>query len=50
MIAERTHLNNFKPYSNYYVTFGDGARGNIIGKGQLDYSSVPCLKDVLLIY
>lgn len=38
-----------KSYSNRYVTLGDGAKGNIIGKWKLDYPGLPFHNDVLLV-
>lgn len=46
--GENNYLKNIKPYSKFYVTFGDGAKGKIVGKGTLIFSDLPCLNDVLL--
>lgn len=48
MIGERCCLENITPFFNNYVTFGDNAKGKIIGKGGLDYHGLPCLNDVFL--
>lgn len=49
MTGEKNYLKEVKTYSNRHVTFCDGAKGKIIRKGKLDYSSVHSLDDVLLI-
>lgn len=46
---EKNHLKDTKSYFSSYVTFTDGAKGKIIGKGKLDYHGLPCLIDVLLV-
>src|SRR3954464_5774863 len=40
---------DIKSHSTSYVTFGDGAKGEINGVGKLDCSGVPNLEDVLLV-
>src|ERR1051325_2850163 len=42
-------LNDVKPHSTSYVTFGDGAKGEIKGVGNLDCSRTPNLNGVLLV-
>lgn len=49
MTGEKNYLKHVKPNSNSYVTFGDGARGKIVGKGKLDYPGLPSLTDVMLV-
>ena len=42
-------LNNVKPHTTSFVTFGDGAKGEIKGVGDLDCPGVPSLNEVLLV-
>lgn len=49
MTRENNHLKEVKPYSNIYVTFGDGVRGKFMGKGKLDYPDLPSLEDFILV-
>ncbi|PNY11358.1 gag-pol polyprotein, partial [Trifolium pratense] len=42
-------LVNVKSYSTSYVTFGDGARGEIVGIGKLINNDLPKLDNVLLV-
>lgn len=35
MTGEKIYLEEWKPYSNSYVTFGDGAKGKIKGLDKL---------------
>lgn len=49
MTGENNSLKEIKLYSNNYVTFVDGAKRNIIGKGKLDYLGLPSINIVLLI-
>lgn len=49
MIGDNYYLKEVKSYTNSYVTFGDGAKGNIMGKGKLDYLGLPNLEDVMLV-
>lgn len=49
MIGEKSYLEELRPYSNSYITFGDGARGRIKGTHKLFSLGFPCLDDVLLI-
>src|SRR3954467_15056421 len=42
-------LVDIKSHSTSYVTFGDGAKGEIKGVGKLECSGVPNLEDVLLV-
>jgi len=37
------------PYATSYVTFGDGAKGKIVGIGNLTKQGLPRLDDVLLV-
>lgn len=48
MTSERIYLKNIKPYSNIHVIFGDCAKGNFFGKGQMYYPGLPCLNDDFL--
>lgn len=47
--GERLYLKELQPYSNIYVTFGDGAKGRIKRIGKVVYSSLPSLDNVLLM-
>ena len=38
-----------RPYATNYVTFGDGAKGKIVGIGNLIKHGLPRLDDVLLV-
>jgi len=42
-------LENVRPYATSYVTFGDGAKGKIIGIGNLVSEGFPRLDNVLLV-
>lgn len=49
IIEVKNYLKDLKPYSNFYVTFGDDSKGKIIGKGKLKYPGLPNLYDVLFV-
>lgn len=49
MTKERNYLKDIKLYSNNYVTFVNGAKGKIIGKGKIDYHGIPFFNHVLLV-
>ena len=49
MTSVKNLLVHVKSHSTSYVTFGDGAKGEIKGVGKLDCSGVPILDDVLLV-
>lgn len=49
MIGEKNYLKEVKHYSNNYVTFGDGVKRKITGKGKLNYLGLSTLDDVLLV-
>ena len=49
MTGIKNLLNNVKPYTTSFVTFGDGAKGEIKGVGNLDCPGVPNLNEVLLV-
>jgi len=42
-------LENVRPYAKSYVTFGDGAKGKIVGIGNLVSEGSPRLDNVLLV-
>jgi len=42
-------LENVRPYTSKYVTFGDGAKGKILGIGNLINNGLPNLDKVLLV-
>lgn len=43
------YLVNIEPVDNEFVTFGDGVRSRVIGKGTLDLTGFPKLDGVLLV-
>ena len=43
------YLEDVRPYASNYVTFGDGAKGKIVGIGNLIKNGLPRLDDVLLV-
>jgi hypothetical protein len=47
MMGEKNYLKEVKPYSNSYVTFGNGAKGRIKGISKLVSPGLPCLGDEL---
>lgn len=49
MIGEKNYLNEIQSYSNSYVTFEDGAKCKIIGKGKLNYPCLISLDNELLV-
>src|SRR3954469_20652101 len=49
MTGVKNLLVDIKNHSTSYVTFGDGAKGEIKGVGKLDCSGVPNLEGVLLV-
>ena len=49
MTGVEKFLINIKPHTTSFVTFGDGAKGEIRGSGKLSSKSLPDLDDVLLV-
>src|ERR1043165_3084374 len=49
MTGIKNLLNDVRPHTTSYVTFGDGAKGEINGVGNLDCPGVPNLNKVLLV-
>jgi hypothetical protein len=49
MTGEKKYLNEINPYTTSFVTFGDGAKGEIKGIGNLINKGLPKLNDVLLV-
>ncbi|XP_024019486.1 uncharacterized protein LOC112091030 [Morus notabilis] len=49
MTGERSFLKNFKSLTDGHVTFGDGVKGKVLGRGILDVDGLPKLKNVLLV-
>lgn len=47
--GERRYIEELKPYSNRYVTFGDGTIVRINGISKLISPNLPCLDGVLLV-
>jgi len=43
------YLEDVRPYATSYVTFGDGAKGKIVGISNLVKHGLPRLDDVLLV-
>lgn len=48
MKREKSYIEDLKPYSNDYFTFGDGVKGRIKGISKLEYPCLPSLENVLL--
>ncbi|TYK25843.1 gag-pol polyprotein [Cucumis melo var. makuwa] len=46
MTENRSFFSELKECASGHVTFGDGARGRIIAKGNIDKNNLPCLNDV----
>lgn len=49
MTGVKKFLGNIKSYSTGYVTFGDGAKGEIKGVGRLECTGLLSLDNVLLV-
>jgi len=49
MIGVDKYLEDMRPYATSYVTFGDGAKGKIVGIGNLTKQGLPRLDDMLLV-
>jgi hypothetical protein len=49
MTGEERFVKDIKSYTSRYVTFGDGAKGQIMGVGKLINNSLPKLDNVLLV-
>ncbi|WJX67153.1 hypothetical protein P8452_51646 [Trifolium repens] len=49
MTGVETYLKNLKGYASSSVTFGDGAKGEILGMGKLVNKELPNLENVLLV-
>ncbi|WJX23069.1 hypothetical protein P8452_12316 [Trifolium repens] len=49
MTGEEKYLMNMRPYKTSFVTFGDGAKGEILGIGDLVNHGLPNLENVLLV-
>lgn len=49
MIGNSKFLIDIKRGGSEVVTFGDGAQGNVIGKGTLNVPGIPNLKNVMLV-
>ncbi|KAA0046483.1 gag-pol polyprotein [Cucumis melo var. makuwa] len=46
MTSNRYFFTELEECSSSHVTFGDGAKGKIIAKGNIDKSNLPCLNEV----
>ena len=42
-------FSSLEPSKTCQVTFEDGAKGNVMGKGNINYLGAPTLKDVRLV-
>ena len=49
MSGNKEFLTNLQPYNLEYMTFGDGAKGIVIGSGLLKVPSMPKLENVILV-
>ncbi|XP_057445983.1 uncharacterized protein LOC130738093 [Lotus japonicus] len=49
MTGVKMYLDNIKPHSTSYVTFGDGAKGKFKGSGKIVSGGSPNLSNVLLV-
>ncbi|GAA0186742.1 hypothetical protein LIER_34030 [Lithospermum erythrorhizon] len=49
MIGKKIYLTQVQSLKGDYVTFGDGGKGKIVGKGELNAHDLPHLTDVLLV-
>ena len=49
MTGNKWLLSNVLPFSLDFVTFGDGAKGSVLGLESFNVSGLPKLKDVLLV-
>lgn len=49
MASDKSYMSNVKSCMKSHVTFGDGAQGTTISKGQLNVIGFPALINVLLV-
>jgi len=49
MVGVDNYLEDVRPYTSNYVTFGDGAKGKILGIDNLIKHGMPRLDNVLLV-
>ena len=49
MTGNKWLLSNVLPFSLDFVTFGDGAKGSVLGLGSFNVHGLPKLKDVLRV-
>ena len=49
MIGDKSLFKSLKEKVGDYVTFGDGSHAQVLGKGTIEISGLPLLKDVLYI-
>ncbi|CAM8895359.1 unnamed protein product [Rhodiola kirilowii] len=49
MIGNPTFFTNVEEFKGKYVTFGDGVKGHVLGRGTLNVPGLPRLKEVLLV-
>ena len=47
MTGDKNFLKDYKTIDVGHVTFGDGVKGRVLGKGTLDFEGLPRLKNVL---
>lgn len=49
MTGDKSFVLDIQPCNFGHVTFGDGAKGRVVGKGRLNYPSLAILKEVILV-
>ena len=49
MTTDKAMFSSISPKDGGYVTFGDNAKGKIVGEGKVSKSSNPTIDDVLLV-
>ena len=47
MTGDKIFLKDYKTIDVEHVTFGDGVKGRVLGKGTLDFEGLPRLKNML---
>ena len=49
MTGESCFLTDIRPTNHKHVTYGDGVKGRVLGKGTLNVDGMPKLTNVLLV-
>lgn len=49
MTGDKSFVMDIQPCSTGHVTFSDGDKGKVIGKGRLKYPRLPIFKEVILV-